>query len=93
VTLSRTAGDGRPAAPVRIVHLGLGNFFRGHQAFYTDLAPDSDRWGIVAFTGRSTHLADVLTAQGGLYTLIVRGPAGDTSRIIGSVSEAHPGAD
>ena len=71
----------------------MGNFFRAHQAFYTDLAPDSDRWGIVAFTGRSTHLADVLTAQGGLYTLIVRGPAGDAGRIVGSVSEAHPGAD
>ena len=32
--LSR-ASDGRPAAPVRIVHLGLGNFFRAHQAWYT----------------------------------------------------------
>jgi fructuronate reductase len=24
--------DGRPAAPVRIAHLGPGNFFRAHQA-------------------------------------------------------------
>ena len=39
--LSRAAGDAGPAAPVRIVHLGLGNFFRAHQAWYTDQAPDS----------------------------------------------------
>ena len=43
--LSRAAGDARPAAPVRIVHLGLGNFFRAHQACYTDLAPDAERVG------------------------------------------------
>ena len=93
MTLSRAAGAGRPAAPVRIVHLGLGNFFRAHQAVYTDLAPDSDRWGIAAFTGRSTRLAAELTAQGGLYTLIERGPAGDASRVVSSVSQARPGAD
>jgi fructuronate reductase len=78
---------------VRIVHLGLGNFFRAHQAFYTDRAPDAAQWGIAAFTGRSTHLADVLSAQDGLYTLIIRGPHGDSSRVIGSVSTAHPGPD
>ena len=89
--LSRAAGDARPAAPVRIVHLGLGNFFRAHQAYYTDLAPDADEWGIAAFTGRSTQLADALTAQDGLYTLIIRGSSGDTSRVVGSVSRAHPG--
>ena len=44
--------DGRPAAPVRIVHLGLGNFFRAHQAWYTEHAPDAAEWGIAAFTGR-----------------------------------------
>jgi fructuronate reductase len=91
--LSRAAGDARPAAPVRIVHLGLGNFFRAHQAYYTDLAPDADEWGIAAFTGRSTQLADALTAQDGLYTLIIRGSSGDTSRVVGSVSRAHPGPD
>lgn len=61
------AADGRPAAPVRVLHLGLGGFFRAHQAWYTEQAPDADRWGIAAFTGRSTGLAERLTAQGGLY--------------------------
>ena len=73
VPLSRAAGHGRPAAPVRIVHLGLGNFFRAHQAWYTDQAPDAAEWGIAAFTGRSAAMADALNPQDGLYTLITRG--------------------
>jgi fructuronate reductase len=91
--LSRAAGDAGPAAPVRIVHLGLGNFFRAHQAFYTSAAADADDWGIAAFTGRSRTLADDLTSQDGLYTLIVRGPDDDECLLLGSVSAAHAGAD
>jgi fructuronate reductase len=91
--LSRAAGDAGPAAPVRIVHLGLGNFFRAHQAWYTDQAPDSAEWGIAAFTGRSVALAQALTGQDGLYTLITRGPDGDSCGVIGSVSRAHAGPD
>ncbi|MBD3781080.1 MAG: mannitol dehydrogenase family protein, partial [Micrococcales bacterium] len=41
----------RPAPPVRHVHLGLGNFFRAHQAWYTHRAPDGAGWGIAAFSG------------------------------------------
>ena len=40
--LSRTVAPGQPAAPVRILHLGLGSFFRAHQAWYTHHAPDAD---------------------------------------------------
>lgn len=89
--LSRAAGDA--AAPVRIVHLGLGNFFRAHQAYYTDLAPDSENWGIAAFAGRSPHLADTLAAQDGLYTLITRGPSEDTARVVKSVVHVHLATD
>ena len=91
--LSRAAGDAGPAAPVRIVHLGLGNFFRAHQVWYTDQAPDGAQWGIAAFTGRSVELAQALSAQDGLYTLINRGPSGDSCRVIGSVTAAHAGSD
>ena len=87
----RLARATRP--PVRIAHLGLGNFFRAHQAWYTAAAPDADRWGIAAFTGRSRPLATALSAQDGLYTLIVRGPERDDLQVIGSVAEAHPGDD
>ena len=91
--LSRAAGAGRAAAPVRLVHLGLGNFFRAHQAWYTDRAPDAEEWGIAAFTGRSAKLADALTAQDGLYTLVTRAGDGDRFDVMGSVSRAHAAAD
>jgi fructuronate reductase len=79
--------------PVRIVHLGLGNFFRAHQAWYTASAPDAEEWGIAAFTGRSAKLADELAAQDGLYTLVVRGADGDDFQVLGAVVAAHPGTD
>ncbi|NKQ52681.1 mannitol dehydrogenase family protein [Amycolatopsis sp. K13G38] len=82
--LSRTTA----AAPVRIVHLGLGNFFRAHQAWYTAHAPDAQDWGIAAFTGRSAKLADTLSAQDGVYTLITR-EAKDEFEVVSSISRAH----
>jgi fructuronate reductase len=91
--LSRAAGQGRPAAPVRLVHLGLGNFYRAHQAWYTERAPDADDWGYAAFTGRRAELADALNAQKGLYTLITRAADGDRFDLLSSISRAHAGAD
>ena len=78
--------------PVRHVHLGLGNFFRAHQAWYSQHAPDGDEWGIAAFSGHSTSTAEQLTRQGG-YTLLTRGPDGDTAEWLTPISEAHPGTD
>ena len=80
----------RSAPPVRLVHLGLGNFFRAHQAWYTDRAPDGAEWGIAAFTGRRPGLADALTPQDGLYTLVTRGAEGDRFDVVASLSRAHP---
>src|SRR5580658_837092 len=91
--LSRTAVHGHSAAPVRILHLGLGNFFRAHQAWYTHHAPDAGEWGIAAFSGRRPGLARTLAAQDGLYTLVVRGGEGDRREVIRSLSAAHPSAD
>ncbi len=87
--LSRTA----PAAPVRVVHLGLGSFFRAHQAWYTHHSPDAAGWGIAAFAGRSAALAEALAAQDGLYTLVTRAADGDRFEVVGSVSAAHAAAD
>lgn len=92
-TLSRAAGHGRPAAPVRIVHVGLGNFVRAHLAWYTEHAPDAAEWGIAAFTGRTPTAAALLAPQGGLYTLITREPEGDRFEVISSISAVHPSAD
>ncbi|MDQ2796338.1 MAG: mannitol dehydrogenase family protein [Actinomycetota bacterium] len=90
--LSR-AEVGRPVAPVRIVHLGVGNFFRAHQAWYTEHASDASEWGIAAFTGRTASASRLLQAQDGLYTLAVRGPSGTELELIGSLSAVHSGED
>jgi len=91
--LSRSAGDGRPAAPVALLHLGLGNFFRAHQAWYTDRAPDAAEWGIAGFVGRGDALAESMSPQDGLYTLITRAADGDRFEVVASVSSAHAADD
>src|SRR5262245_56195520 len=78
---------------MRIVHLGLGNFFRAHQAWYTSVAPDAGDWPIAAFTGRSEQAARQLNEQNGKYTLLVRGPERDEARIIGAVDTAYAAND
>ena len=92
-TLSRTAGDGKSAAPVSHVHLGLGSFFRAHLAFYSEHAPDRDQWGIAAFTGRSSALAETLARQDNLYTLITRAASEDQFDVLSSLTATHPAAD
>jgi fructuronate reductase len=85
--------DGRQTAPVRIVHLGIGNFSRAHQAWFTEHAPDADEWGIAAFTGRSAAIAESLTGQDGLYTLLVKGATGSRAEVISSLSAVHAADD
>ncbi|WP_115788285.1 mannitol dehydrogenase family protein [Arthrobacter silvisoli] len=82
-----------PAAPIRIVHIGLGAFHRSHQAWYTQKAGDHSKWGIAAFTGRKPDAAVALSAQDGLFTLIDRSARGDSFEVIGSITEALDGAD
>jgi fructuronate reductase len=85
--------DGRPAAPVRIAHLGPGNFFRAHQAWYTEHAPDATDWGIAAFAGRRGAVARELAAQDGLYTLLVRAADGDRPEVVSAVSSVSADLD
>ncbi|GGD26221.1 mannitol-1-phosphate 5-dehydrogenase [Microbacterium faecale] len=89
--LTRVAAGLGSAPPVRIVHLGLGAFHRSHQAWFTARAGDD--WGIAAFTGRSPAAAVPLAEQNGLFTLVERGPDGDSAEIIGSIARAHDGRD
>jgi fructuronate reductase len=78
---------------VRIVHIGIGNFSRAHQAWYT-MAVDGEReWGICAFTGRRPDAAEALAPQQGLYTLIERGTASDSLSVIEVLSDVRPGSD
>lgn len=90
--LSRALVPGA-AAPIRIVHLGLGAFHRSHQAWYTQHAGDSSAWGIASFTGRRPDAAATLSQQDGLYTLVERADAGDSFEVITSIVEAADGGD
>lgn len=94
LTRSALAASGIAAdpAPERIVHLGLGAFHRAHQAWYTDAVDAELAWGIAAFTGRSPDAALPLAAQDGLYSLVVRGAAGDSVSVIRSLVRAADGS-
>ncbi len=93
------AEHGRPAAPVRIIHLGIGNFTRAHQAWYTEHAANADQWGIAGFPGRTTlepkqsPRDDALDAQEGLYQLDVQHPDGDRVEVISAVSASFRSHD
>lgn len=89
--LTRAGSPGLAPAPVRIVHVGLGNFFRAHIAWYTHHAPGA--WGIAAFTGRRDGPAEALRPQEGLYTLITRYGEGDRFEVVGSLTAVHPAGE
>ncbi|WP_449409205.1 mannitol dehydrogenase family protein [Microbacterium maritypicum] len=80
-----------------IVHFGVGNFHRSHQARYIDdllRAPDTfelaKEWGIcgVGVLPGDKRMRDALASQENVYTLVERGPDGTaTARQIGSITE------
>jgi hypothetical protein len=74
-TRLRRATDGRPVAPVRIVHLGLGNFFRAHQCWFTETRTGRRRLGDRRLHRHGPGPADVSwPQQDNLYTLVVNQP-------------------
>jgi len=79
--------------PERIVHLGLGAFFKAHQAWYTQHAADAENWGIVAYTGRSPAAAEALTGQACRYTVVTRAEAEDSFEVVDSVVRAESGTN
>jgi mannitol 2-dehydrogenase len=76
-----------------IVHIGIGNFHRAHQAFYIDQLLQKYNvidWGIcgVALLERDINTVEALRSQGGLYTLMITEADGSlTARVIGSITE------
>ena len=79
---------------MRLLHLGLGNFFRAHPCWYTGHAADAAHWGFAAFTGRAgSPLVGELNAQQGCYTLVSRGGDADQFEVLSALSRAHPAAD
>jgi mannitol 2-dehydrogenase len=86
----------------RIVHVGVGNFHRAHEAFYTDqlLNRGETDWGIcgVCLLERDLKMYQTLVDQDGLYSLLVKEADGTRKvAIIGSMVDylyapADPGA-
>ena len=70
-----------------IVHLGVGAFHRGHQAWYTEavLNAKGGAWGILGVSLRSDQVQRQLCPQSGLYTLVQRHGASVTRQIIGAI--------
>lgn len=91
--LNRANYDAAPAAPIRLIHLGLGAFHRAHQVWYTVQAeadPANPQWGYCSFTGRGPRMAEKLTSQDGLFTLVTRSGEGDKPEVIEGIVEAQP---
>jgi mannitol 2-dehydrogenase len=76
-----------------IVHIGVGNFHRSHQAMYIDRLMNNGAamdWGIcgIGLQPSNRTIRDVLAAQDGLYTLVLRHGDGTwDARVIGSITE------
>jgi mannitol 2-dehydrogenase len=81
----------RTAVRTGIVHFGVGGFHRAHQAMYLDRLMNDGKaldWGIcgVGVLPQDRRMADVMEAQDGLYTLVVKYPDGTLEpRVIGSI--------
>jgi fructuronate reductase len=85
----------RPVAPpAGIVHLGLGNFHRAHQAVYTAAAQrlEPGNWGIVGVANRSGSVVDAMRAQDLLYTVVQVSPEGAEFSVPGIHTDAYVGA-
>jgi len=74
-----------------VVHVGVGGFHRAHQAMYHDRLMDQGGpldWGIcgVGVMPADRAMQEVLDAQDGLYTLVIKHADGaDEPRVIGSL--------
>ncbi len=92
--VSVPAYDRRALVP-SVVHLGVGGFHRAHQALYLDdlAALGETGWGVVGVGLRSTEMGEVLQAQDGLFTVVERGPEGETARVVGSLLAYHYAPD
>jgi mannitol 2-dehydrogenase len=76
-----------------IVHFGVGGFHRAHEAMYLDRLMNDGKaadWAIcgVGVMPGDRRMQEVLDAQDGLYTLVVKAPDGSLEpRVIGSIKE------
>ena len=85
----------RSAISPGIVHIGIGNFHRAHQAFYLDqlfnLGMDHD-WGIIGAGIKSFDqtMRQSLAKQDWLYTVVELDPQRDIARVCGAMIDFIP---
>jgi fructuronate reductase len=98
-SLRRVPTESRPlvrpgTVAAGIVHLGLGAFFRAHQAVYTEeaLAAAGGDWGIVGVAPRSADVVAALAAQDNLYSVSAMSADGSRARVVGALAGAHVAA-
>lgn len=95
-TLSHINGDvqvpsyNRGSITPGIVHFGVGNFHRAHQAMVLDhlmSAGEAHDWGIIGVGVREADRAmrDALIPQDCLYTLTTKDMSGQSARVIGAI--------
>lgn len=72
-----------------IVHIGIGNFHRAHQAVFVDdiLRQSGGDWRITAVSLRSPDMRDRMRPQNCLYTLCERSASSEAMRVVGSVAK------
>jgi mannitol 2-dehydrogenase len=74
----------------QIAHIGVGGFYRAHQAVYADdllHLGAGNEWGFcgVGLLKHDARIRDVLLAQDCLYTVVERGAHAEHARVIGSM--------
>ena len=86
-------GYDRASVSAGILHLGVGNFHRAHQEYYTDALleaePKQKQWGVcgVMLLEKDADLYNALKSQEGRYTLTMMGRDLHTTKKIGSLVE------
>ena len=91
--LSRAGGAERPAAPVRIVHLGPGQLLPRPSGLVHRAPPTPRSGAFAAFAGRSADLAAGWTGRTACTRWSPAGRRRDRYEVIGSVAAAHAADD
>ena len=100
-TLARLPSPSRPLVrpgevPAGIVHLGLGAFFRAHQAVFTEeaIAAAGGDWGIIGVAPRSARIIADLAAQDRLFSVTTMSGESAGTRVVGALAGVrHAAAD
>jgi mannitol 2-dehydrogenase len=88
-----TPGYDRSQLRTGIVHFGVGGFHRAHEAMYLDRLMNDGKaldWAVcgVGVMPADQRMREVMQAQDGLYTLVVKAPDGSLeARVIGAIRE------